>query len=114
MQIAVMRAEISDNDFYISLEYLPYMIQEYTQADPCISAYQDIVSAYTEAENCSDEERESLYPYVDTSYINRLDEVRYYLYDIDGNGTEELIFAWEYEQENIRILICTDMMGKMQ
>lgn len=86
-----------DNDFYISLEYLPYMIQEYTQADPCISAYQDIVSAYTEAENCSDEEREDLYPYVDTSYINRLDEVRYYLYDIDGNGTEELIFAWEYE-----------------
>lgn len=34
---------------------------------------------------------------VDTSYINRLDEVRYYLYDIDGNGIEELIFAWEYE-----------------
>lgn len=86
-----------DNDFYISLEYLPYMIQEYTQADPCISAYQDIVSAYMGAENCSDEERESLYPYVDTSYINRLDEVRYYLYDIDGNGIEELIFAWEYE-----------------
>lgn len=101
-----------DSDFYISLEYLPYMIQEYTQMPSYISEYQEIVFAYMETENCSDEELENLYPYVDTSYTNRLDEVRYYLYDIDGNGTEELIFTWEYETGKYEIFDLYGYDGK--
>ena len=93
-----------DNDFYISLENLPYMLQEYVQTAPYIAEYQDIVSEYMAAENCSDIEKlRELYPHVDTSYTNRLDEVYYFLYDIDGNGTEELIFVWEYEEGKYQI-----------
>ena len=78
--------------------------QKTVSREEYLEQYQLILDEYIQAAEYTYEEfgvvSES-YPHVDSGYINFLSDVEYTLYDIDGNGVDEMILALKNNSNHI-------------
>lgn len=78
--------------------------EKLVKRDEYLKQYQIILDEYNKAAEYTFEGFSVVseqYPHVDSGYINFLSKAEYFLYDIDGNGVEEMAITWKNGSNHI-------------